>query len=315
MATIANAIDFFQEEIVANIFGSGKGKESMTKNGGTNAVGMKAMLYATYFFMAAVILYVHDVALIQWRTGWTYLSFSYYMGSAFEFIGLFCLCLKVHTNKTVSGISAQTIAMIVISLTVRVACTVAYEGYLPVDRSGDRMVQLTDFSSLICACYLLYSAQKKYVHTYQEEEDTMPLTPILVSCAILSYFIHGVLNRNKIFDRLWAFSLDVEVFQLLPQLAMMSKIGGTVDLATGHFVVNMVASCIGRFIFWIWAIPGCKELSTPDGYAWDMAMGGKFILGAYTVQTLISLDFMYYFLKSCWKGEKKVYLPKQGEEI
>merc|ERR550537_1521159 len=251
--------------------------------------------------MSMVILYTHDVALIQWREGWSYLSFAYFCGSSCEFMGLAFLALKVHTTKSAAGISLQSLVLFVITLAVRVFTTSVFEGYLPVDRSGDMMMQLMDSSSLITACYLLYATQKKYAHTYQEEEDTMPIMPILVSCSILAYFIHGVLNRNKIFDRLWAFSLDVEVFQLLPQLYMMSKIGGTVDIATAHFVVNIVASCIGRFIFWIWAIPGCKELSTPEGYAWDMAMGGKFILGAYTVQTLISLDFMYYFLKSCWR--------------
>jgi hypothetical protein len=317
MATIANAIDFFQEEVVqeiASIFGSKSSQKSKNGSAGTNLVGMKAMLYMTYFIMGAVILHAHDVALIQWREGWTYLSFSYFMGSSFEFMGLAFLSLRVHTTKSVAGISSQSMALFVISLAVRVFTTTAFEGYLPVDRSGDRLVQTMDTCSLLCAMYLLYAAQKKYACTYQQEDDTMPIAPILMSCAICSYCIRGVLNRNWIFDTLWAFSLDVEVFQLLPQLYMMSKIGGTVDTATAHFVVNIVASCFGRFIFWLWAVPGCKELSTPEGYAWDMAMGGKFILGAYTIQSLISLDFMYYFVKSWWKGQKTVELP-QADEI
>ena len=136
-----------------------------------------------------------------------------------------------------------------------------------------------------------------------------------MSCAICSFFIRGMLNRNWIFDMLWAFSLDVEVFQLLPQLYMMAKVGGQVDMSTAHFVGNIVLSCLCRFTFWIWAIPGCKELSSPEGYSWDMQMGGYFILSAYIIQTLISLDFMYYYVKSWWVGQKSVYLPQAGEEI
>jgi hypothetical protein len=314
-ATIANAIDYLREEFVPAVLGGEKSSEKSKNASGTNMTGMKAMLYSVYFVMAIVILHAHDVALIQWREGWSYLSFSYFLGSSFEFMGLFFLALKVHTTKSVAGISAQSMALFVISLVARVLTTIVYEGYLPVDRSGDRLVQIMDSGSLMCAMYLLYAAQKLFVHTYQEEDDTMPIGPIVASSFFASYFIRGVLNRNWIFDAIWAFSLDIEVFQLMPQLFMMMKIGGTVDTATTHFVVNIVASCFGRFIFWIWAIPGCKELSTPDGYAWDMALGGKFILGAYVLQSLISLDFMYYFAKSWLKGHKTVTLPKAGEEI
>merc|ERR1719181_2514534 len=113
-----------------------------------------------------------------------------------------------------------------------------------------------DSCSIIAALYLLYATQKKYVHTYQHEDDTMPVSAILMSCLVSAYFIHGELNHN-IFDKIWAFSLNVEVFQLVPQLYMMAKVGGFVDAATAHFVGNMVFACLGRFCFWIWAVPGC----------------------------------------------------------
>ena len=313
MAIVANAIDFLRDEFLAPMW-TENGDANKTHSS-TNMAGMRAMLYGTYAIMILVVLHAHDVALIQWREGWSYLSFAYFMGSSFEFIGLAFLSMKVHSTKSVVGISAQSMVLFIVSLSARVLTTTVYEGYLPVDRSGDRLVQIMDTCSLLCAMYLLYAAQKKYVHTYQEEEDSMSVGPLLLSCAVASYFIRGALNRNVIFDTLWAFSLDVEVFQLMPQLYMMTKIGGTVDTATAHFVGNMVAACLGRFIFWIWAIPGCKELSTPDGYAWNMAMGGYFILGAYIVQTIISLDFMYYYVKAWLSGGKmQVYLPKAGGE-
>jgi len=314
MAMLANAIDFMRDELLGSVIGSENSEKSKNTTS-TNMQGLRAMLYATYAIMTVVVLHAHDVALIQWREGWSYLSFSYFMGSCFEFTALALLALKVHTTKSVAGISSQSILLIVISLSIRLFSTTVFEGYLPVDRSGDHLVQSMDALTLFTALFLLHAAQKKYVHTYQEEDDTMPVGPILLSCAICSYFIRGALNRNWIFDSLWAFSLDVEVFQLLPQLYMMAKVGGTVDTTTAHFVVNMVGSCLGRFTFWVWAIPGCKELSSPDGYSWNMEMGGKFILAAYTLQTLISLDFVYYYVKAWLGGKKEVCLPKNGEEI
>jgi len=314
MAAIANAIDFFQEELLASVFTTEKSEANRTHSS-TNLAGLRAMLYATYAMMIMVILYVHDIALIQWREGWSWLSFSYFCGSSAEFLGLISLALKVHATKSVAGVSAQSLVLYITSLTFRLFSTMVFEGYLPVDRSGDQMLQIVDTCSLVTALYLLHACQKKYVHTYQEEHDTMPIEPMLLSCVILSYFIRGSLNRSLIFDMLWAFSLDVEVIQLVPQLFMMAKVGGQVDTATAHFVVNMVLACLCRFVFWIWAIPGCKELSSPEGYSWDMQMGGIYILCAYIIQTLISLDFMYYYVKSWWVGQKTVYLPKAGEEI
>jgi len=308
MAGLANAIDFVREEMLPRCVGGVK--SASKKDASTSQSRLRAMLQANYAVITMIMLYTHDVALIQWRTGWSYLSFSYFMGSCFEFIGLFSLALKVHSNNSVAGISRQSVLLFVTSLTFRLFTTMVFEGYLPVDRSGDHMVQLMDSGSLCSALYLIYAMYKKYADTYQEEADEIPVGPILASCAICSCFIRGVLNRNGIFDSLWAFSLNVEVFQLLPQLFMIAKIGGVVDTATAHFVVNIVLACLCRFVFWIWAIPGCKELSSPEGYSWNMAMGGLYILTAYTLQTLISLDFMYYYVKAWWFGQKTFSLPE-----
>jgi len=313
MAAIANAIDFFHEELLA-VLSSSSGDDVRKSHSSTTQSGLKCMMCATYLVMTYVVLFTHDIALIQWRAGFTCLSFAYFMGSTFEFLGLFSLALKVHANKSVAGISSQSVSLFIISLLFRIFTTTIFDGYLPVDKSGDYMVQVMDTGSVLAAFYLLYASQKKYVHTYQDENDTMPIGQILVSCAISAFFIHGKLNHN-FFDNLWAFSLNVEVFQLLPQLYMMAKVGGVVDAATAHYVGNIVLACVSRFVFWMWAIPGCKGLSSPEGYAWNMEMGGFFILGAYILQTFIAMDFMYYYVKARLRGNSTVCLPKAGEEI
>jgi len=311
MAAIANAIDFFHEEILTALSRSKKSQKNHTS---TNQSGLKCMLYATYAVMTYVVLFVHDIALIQWRTGWSSLCFAYFMGSTFQFLGLFSLALKVHANKSVAGISSQSLVLFIISLSFRIFTTLVFDGYLPVDKSGDFMVQMMDAASCLSALYILYAAQKLYAHTYQEENDTMPIGAILLSCVISACYIHGQLNHN-FFDKLWAFSLNVEVFQLVPQLYMMAKVGGVVDAATAHFVGNVVLACLSRFVFWIWAIPGCKGLAGPgQGYSWNMELGAFYILGAYLLQTLIALDFTYYYVKAWWRGCSTVSLPK-AEEI
>jgi hypothetical protein len=314
MATIANVIDFIMEEMCSM---TSSAQTCDKKNAGTNHAGLRGMLFACYCVMALVVLYAHDLALVQWRQGWSWLTFAYFMGSAFECMGLFCLAVKVHSSKSAAGVSTQSLVLIVASLINRVLATGAYDGYLPVDKSGDFLVQAVDTCSILLAIYMLYAAQKKYVHTYQEEDDTMPVGPILMSCAVGAFFIHGSLNHN-IFDQIWAFSLNVEVFQLVPQLYMMAKVGGNVCPATSHFVGNAFLACLSKLAFWIWALPGCKGLHTPTEGSYsimDLEIGGFHILAAYLLQTIISLDFVYYYVKSWFRGSSTVYLPKVGEEI
>ena len=62
-------------------------------------------------------------------------------------------------------------------------------------------------------------------------------------------------------------------------------------------VVNIFIACICRFAFWVWAIPGCKELvGESRTYSWNMNLGAFYILGAYAIQSLIQLDFMYFYV-------------------
>jgi hypothetical protein len=318
MTTIADAIDFVHEQFVDSCLTQGAStSEKKKSHSGTNQAGMRGALYACYCVMAWVVLYAHDLALVQWRQGWSGLTFAYFLGSAFEFMGLFCLAVKVRSNKSAAGVSTQGLVLFVTSLVFRVFTTSVYDGYLPVDKSGDFMAQMMDTCSIFTALYVLYCAQKKYAHTYQEEIDTMPVGPILTSCAVAAYFIHGNLNHN-IFDQLWAFSLNIEVFQLMPQLYMLAKVGGVVDAATAHFVGNVFMACLCRFAFWMWAVPGCKGLSTPTGNSYaisDLQIGGIYILFAYLLQTLIALDFVYYYAKAWWRGSSTVDLPKVGEEF
>jgi hypothetical protein len=313
MTTLANVIDFIVEELV----GGAQTSNQKKNHAGTNQAGLRGMLYVMYCVWALVVLYVHDLALVQWRQGWSWLTFSYFMGSAFEFMGLFCLAMKVHTSKSAAGVSTQSLVLFIVSLINRVFATTAYDGYLPVDKSGDAMVQIMDTCSIFTACYLLHAAQKKYAHTYQSEDDAMPVGPILTSCAVAAYFIHANLNHN-LFDQIWAFSLNVEVFQLVPQLYMLAKVGGVVDAASSHFVGNVFLACLCRLTFWVWAVPGCKGLSAAQNGVYtfkDLEIGGFYILGAYVLQTIISLDFVYYYVKAWFRGSSAVYLPKVGEEI
>jgi len=296
---VASAVDFVLGDCASQV----SKLQSAPAADATNQTGMKLTLAMTYMFVGWAVVFTHD---ISDPVG---LSFCLFFGAALQAMAVMSLCLKVKATKSVAGISSQSFTLFALSLTCRLACTMIYDGYLSADNSGDVMYQCADMVTLFGVVYLLYAMHKTLKHTYEEERDTFPLLNLLAPCFVLACFVHGDLNRFKLFDILWAFSLNVEVVQMLPQVYMLAKSGGVVDKTTAHFVANMFLSCIFRFMFWVWAIPGCDDLSSDHGWAWDMHMAGYYIVIAHILETIVLLDFMYYYVKAMRAG-KDVYLPK-----
>merc|ERR1719316_363192 len=181
----------------------------------------------------------------------------------------------------------------------RLTSTTMKDGYIPVDQTGDFMLQTFEAVSLLCAMYLLYCTYKLYPYSYQEEHDTLPVMPMIAPCVVLAYFIHGDFNKNRFFDIVWAASLNLETLALVPQLWMMAKVGGKVDRATSHFIACTILSCVCRFTFWVWAY---------DEQTWEVA--AWHILIAHCVQMLFCADFLYYYVQA-WFNGTSVYLPTE----
>jgi len=314
MTTIANMIDFIKDDFLAKV--SCRQNDKTLSAGVSNLSGMKSLLLVCYAMVIVLVVYMYDYC---WRPSWTRkplngFSFVYFVGASIQALGFLALCMNVKATKSVSGISSQSLVLFAMSLSCRVFVTTVYDGYLPIDKSGDHGVQLMDGCSLAIVIYLLYLVHKTYVHTYQQEHDDLSIGTIVIACVTSACFIRAELNRDPLFDVIWALSLNLEIFQMLPQLYMLAKVGGTVQNTTAHYVVNLFISCMCRFSFWVWAIPGCKELvGESRTYSWNMNLGAFYILGGYAIQSLIQLDFMYFYVRAVWQGRKSVYLPKVGE--
>merc|ERR1719446_135671 len=118
----------------------------------------------------------------------------------------------------------------------------------------------------------------------------------------------GNFNRNKFFDIVWFASLNLETVVLVPQLWMMSNIGGKLSSISSQFVACNVFSKVLTVTFWIWAY---SELVDKDG----SNTVGQMIIGAYLTQLFLSADFMFYYVKGWLEGTDAVVLPSQAEGI
>lgn len=312
MTTIACMIDVVQDTFGMSVSGETGGKDASLLQ--AKEMGMKSVLMGCYFLFALVLGSMYDFAWRpSWGRGWNGFSFVYFVGSCVQCLGFISLCMQVRAKKTVAGISSQSLTIFALSLMCRVFTTMVYDGYLPIDKSGDIWAQAMDGCSLAIVLHLLYLMHKTYAHTYEEEHDAMSIKPILIACLTSAFFIRADLNHDPLYDGLWALGLNLEIFQMLPQLYMLAKVGGTVHATTAHYVVNIFIACICRFAFWIWALPGCKELAGEEKrYSLNMSLGGFYILGAYILECLVYLDFIYYYVRALLNGQKSVYLPKDS---
>jgi hypothetical protein len=228
------------------------------------------------------------------------------LGAALQCLAFFSLLQRVERTKSLAGISMKTLELYAVYLILRLGCTLTRSGYLPVDRSGDWVYQAADIASLACVFQIMNQKNDPTMRsTYQEQFDTMCLWRALPGCVILGLCIHGHLNDSFVFDSLWQASTNVDTIAMIPQLWMLSKIGGEVDGMTANFVANLFFSRACSFSFWFY---GYKELRRGTG---PNLAGGLLIL-CHTVQLILSADFLYYYAVARWKG-KKLVLP--GYEV
>jgi len=291
MAFVADGIDF-----LANLFSSNK--SDCTSGGGVNYGGLKAANGICYFAVTFMWLMVwHKVSQKDFSAIIT-------AAAVVQCFGFVILSMRIRAKKSVAGLSSKTLTLVALCLCVRLCSTTLKRGYIPVDRSGHYFYQFMDMCTVALMGQLIYLCHKTYSNTYQEEEDSLPVLPLVIPCFILAYFVHGDFNRNQFFDIVWFISLNLETVMMLPQLWMMSKIGGPVSAMSAQFVACNVLKSVMTVTFWIWAYP---ELEKDGSYT-----AGIQIVMAYATQLILSADFMFYYAKGLLEGNDTVVLPEAG---
>jgi len=294
MAALADGIDFIFD-LVSDMTSSSRIKPSGVDYGG-------------YKKGSALIV---SMCVFLWLVVWdeiTQKDFSAIVtaGSTVQVVGFLILMIRIRTTKSVAGLSSKSLQMFVLYLCARLPATCLCRGYIPIDASGRWFYQLMDFCSLLLACHLLHSLHKTYVHSYQDEHDTLPIWPFVIGSVVMAVLVHGNLNRSFFFDTLWFASLNLETCCMLPQLWMMSKLGCQVNCMSSQFVVATVAAKVMVLTFWIWAY---NEVDAVD----PSHKIGTVIVSSYMVQLMLSADFMFYYVKGLLQGNDEVVLPRANE--
>ncbi|CAE7848150.1 kdelr1 [Symbiodinium necroappetens] len=216
----------------------------------------------------------------------------------FQCLGFALLCVQVLLTGTCTGISARALALDAWALCFRLSSTLWLNGYLPVDASGDWAYQAVDIVSLVLVLWLLHSLLFEKKHTYQEEQDTFPATPVVLACLALAVAFHADMNSRPIFDTLWMAGLFISAVAVLPQLWLISKTGGKVEPLTSHYIAAMAISRALSGVFMWHARFDITCAPWVGGFNHAIWV----ILGAHALHMLLLGDFGYYYIKTVMKG-------------
>jgi len=282
MSIIVEGIDFIIDLLKGNMMKTAYGHQS----------GQSGLVTMSY--LSVVFFWCYVWALQTNR------HFSSVMtaGALMQCLGLAIMAIKIHGRRSVKGLSSQMFVLFFIFLCMRLTCTCLVGGYIPTDRSGCFVYQLCDAVSLLIVIHLLYSIHRTYVHTYDDERDSLSISTMVSSAIVMSAFVHGWLNKCFIFDTLWAASLNVETLVLLPQFQMMANDGYKICGMTKHFVALWIASRACYYTFWSYA-SGEIISQAPEGV--DGYVASWYIMGAYVLQLVLSGNLLHCCVET-WLG-------------
>merc|ERR1719191_2691527 len=206
------------------------------------------------------------------------------------------LQMQISDTRSVAGISGKALTMHATKLCCRLASSLFLDGYLPTDKSGDWIYQLGDVLSLFMVLQILYSIYGAHKSSYQIGADTLEIRNLIMGAVVLAVLIHPDMNSWTLFDVLWTTHLYVDAIAMVPQLWMISQMGGVVKGFTAHYIAATTLSNLLSGLFWFYASPDLvedeKSLNVP----------GLAINGAHIVQMMLLLDFGYYYARAFLQG-------------
>lgn len=216
------------------------------------------------------------------------------MAGIFECLALSLLVIQQRDRVSADGVSARSLALEGLSFACRLSSTMWLNGYLPVDASGDHIIQGVDLLSLFMVCLLLYRVLVTNRKSYDADADDFPAILLLIAAAVLGAIFHANMNSRPLFDSLWMVGLFLGCVAQIPQLYLIIRSGGIVQAFTGHYIAMTTISRLLSGIFMWFA----RYDVTCDPYIEGFNHAIWAILAAHLLHLLLLGDFSYYYLRA-----------------
>jgi len=225
------------------------------------------------------------------------------LSAAAQCLGFALLRLKIRKQGSALGISSRSLQLFAVMYCSRLYSTLQYNGYLPVDRSGDWFYQFVELVALGLVVSILTAIHGVHEPSYEKSMDTCVIHWFLIGAFVLSYLVHPHLNNRRVPDIAWTNALYLEALAMVPQLWMLTKKGGEVETLASHYIACVFVSRILMLSFWC---NSYVELQ-PRGAEWNAP--GTGVIGAQLLQVVIFADFMYHYVQSI-RTNTRLVLPQ-----
>lgn len=226
-------------------------------------------------------------------------------------VAFMVLLLRVVKQRSVAGISKKMLALHVVATVCRSQSTLFFHGYLPYFGWGAALFPVFDIGVAAVAGYLLVLCSK-LSHTYSSDADSCWVFWILPVALTIACFSHPTANSNDYADTMWATSMWIDAFSMLPQIWMMRS-AGNFESVTSHFVALTFVARLMGLIFWFESY----ELLKLQQYEWGVGLitwnyPGYFVVAASALQVLSVGDFMYYYIAKAAERSGSSMLATSG---
>ncbi|SBT77611.1 ER lumen protein retaining receptor, putative [Plasmodium ovale] len=214
------------------------------------------------------------------------------IGDILHLVSMYILIMKLKKSKNCIGISCRMQELYLIVFLCR------YIDLFFVFVSFYNTVMKITFILTIAYTIYLIRFKLPISQTYNRKVDNFKSEKYLIPpCLVLSLLTCRTYNLYNI---LWSFSIWLESVAILPQLVLLEK-QREVENITSHYVITMGMYRAFYILNWIYRY-FFDDKPYVNVVGW---LGGL-------IQTLLYIDFFYYFALAKWYG-KKLVLPFNGE--
>lgn len=244
--------------------------------------------------LAAYTVFVSSAVMMYYLVANSAYSSVFTLAGMLQCLAFGLLNVQVEMTGSFIGISAKSLVLDALALCLKLSSTLIEEGYLPTDASGDWLYQAVDLFSLALVFQLLYKFLRHGDASHSEDQNSLPIIPIVIACLMLAALFHSDMNEWPLLDTTWMAGLLVGSIAVLPQLRLISRGGGCVETLTSHYIAAMATSRAVSGIF-LWHARydfSCAEWITGFNHAIWM------VLGAHVFQFLLISEFGYYYIRA-----------------
>lgn len=207
------------------------------------------------------------------------------LGDLSHVVSIFILLLRLFTTRQAAGISLKTQEMFLLVFVTRYLdlFTTYYSFY-------NSLMKILYIGSTAYIVHML-RFQEPFKSKYDSANDPfLHLKFGVLPCFCLACLVLLVQYSFDVVELLWTFSIFLESIAIVPQIVMLQR-DGEVENLTSHYVFFMGAYRALYILNWIYR----SYFEPYYRHNWIVYIAG-------TVQTLLYVDFFYYYFISKSKG-------------